>query len=136
MSARRTPAAARGGALRLATGAALVVLALTASGRAQQEDAAVQDREPGVDVDIFAGGGGTASELVHVPVVALYPGAVSVRPTVENPVAGDPEVVQRGMEYFNQMNCVGCHAPNGAGGMGPSLSNATFLYGAAPANIL
>ena len=73
---------------------------------------------------------------MHVPVVALYPGAVSVRPTVENPVAGDPEVVQRSMEYFNQMNCVGCHAPNGAGGMGPSLSNATFLYGAAPANIL
>ncbi len=98
-----------------------------------QEDAEGTDR--GVDVDVFAGGGGTASELVHVPVVTLYPGAVPVRPTVKNPVAGDPEAVQRGMQYFNQMNCVGCHAPNGAGGMGPSLSNATFLYGKEPENI-
>ena len=100
-----------------------------------QEDAEGADRQPGVDVDIFGGGGGTASELVHVPVVTLYPGAVPVRPTVRNPVAGDPEAVQRGMQYFNQMNCVGCHAPNGAGGMGPSLSNATFLYGNEPENI-
>ena len=98
-----------------------------------QQDAEGTDR--GVDVDIFAGGGGTASELVHVPVVTLFPGAVPVRPTVQNPVAGDPEAVQRGMQYFNQMNCVGCHAPNGAGGMGPSLSNTTFLYGEEPENI-
>jgi cytochrome c oxidase cbb3-type subunit 3 len=91
--------------------------------------------KPGVDVDIFGGGGGTASELVHVPVTKLFPGAVPVNPSVVNPVAGDPEAVQRGMTYFNQMNCIGCHAPNGAGGMGPSLSNATFFYGSAPENI-
>jgi cytochrome c oxidase cbb3-type subunit III len=100
-----------------------------------QEDAEGDGRQPGVDVDIFAGGGGTASELVHVPVVELYPGAIPVRPKVQNPVAGDPAAAQRGMEYFNQMNCVGCHAPNGGGGMGPSLSNATFIYGDAPENI-
>jgi cytochrome c oxidase cbb3-type subunit III len=90
---------------------------------------------PGVDVDIFSGGGGTASEMVHVPVVTLYPGAVPVRPTVRNPVANQPDAVQRGMDYFNRFNCIGCHAPNGAGGMGPSLSNSTFLYGGAPENI-
>jgi cytochrome c oxidase cbb3-type subunit III len=100
-----------------------------------QENAVGDERQSGVDVDIFAGGGGTASELVHVPVVTLYPGGVPARPRVKNPVAGDPEAVQRGMQYFNQMNCVGCHAPNGAGGMGPSLSNATFVYGGEPENI-
>jgi cytochrome c oxidase cbb3-type subunit III len=100
-----------------------------------QEDAWDVDVQPGVDVDIFAGGGGTASELVHVPVVNLFPGAVPVRPSVANPVADDPAAAQRGMEYFNQMNCVGCPAPNGAGGMGPSLSNATFLYGHEHENI-
>jgi cytochrome c oxidase cbb3-type subunit 3 len=60
---------------------------------------------------------------------------VPVRPKVKDPVADDPDAPQRGMDYFNQMNCVGCHAPNGAGGMGPSLSNAKFIYGSEPANI-
>jgi cytochrome c oxidase cbb3-type subunit 3 len=87
------------------------------------------------DVGIFAGGGGSASALLHVPVVTLYPGDVPVRPTVKSPVADDPAAAQRGMEYFIQMNCVGCHAPNGAGGMGPALSNAKFVYGSEPENI-
>jgi cytochrome c oxidase cbb3-type subunit 3 len=39
------------------------------------------------------------------------------------------------MTYFNQFNCIGCHAPNGGGGMGPSLSNSTFIYGSEPENI-
>lgn len=103
--------------------------------RPEEEDPALEDREPGVDVDIFAGGGGAPSELVHVPVSKLHPGAVPVRPTIENPVAGDPEAAQRGMNYFNQFNCIGCHAPNGAGGMGPSLSNSKFIYGSEPENI-
>jgi cytochrome c oxidase cbb3-type subunit 3 len=100
-----------------------------------EEDTAVNERRPGVDIDIFAGGGGTASELLHVPVVTLYPGDVPVRPKVTSPVADDPAAAQRGMQFFNQMNCVGCHAPNGAGGMGPSLSDPKFIYGSEPANI-
>jgi cytochrome c oxidase cbb3-type subunit 3 len=103
-------------------------------GAPEEKETAGADR-PGVDVDIYAGGGGTASELLHVPVVNLFPGDVPVRPKVKDPVADDPDAPQRGMDYFNQMNCVGCHAPNGAGGMGPSLSNAKFIYGSEPANI-
>jgi cytochrome c oxidase cbb3-type subunit III len=106
---------------------------------APEPEKALQAREDAAaaaaNVDIFAGGGGTASELVHVPVVTLYPGGVPVRPKIKNPVADDPGAAQRGMEYFNQMNCIGCHAPNGAGGMGPSLSNGQFIYGGEPANI-
>jgi cytochrome c553 len=30
-------------------------------------------------------------------------------------VADDPQAPTRGMQYFNAMNCVGCHGPNGAG---------------------
>ena len=80
-------------------------------------------------------GGGVASQLLHVPVVNLQPGGVQERPKISNPDADDPQAAQRGMEYFNQMNCVGCHAANGAGGMGPALSNSKFIYGGEPANI-
>lgn len=81
------------------------------------------------------GGVGLAEQLVHVPVSKLFPGGVAVNPKIDNPVAQDPKAIQRGMEYFTTFNCVGCHAANGAGGMGPSLSNSVFIYGAAPENI-
>jgi cytochrome c oxidase cbb3-type subunit 3 len=47
----------------------------------------------------------------------------------------DAGAVERGMKNFASFNCVGCHADNGAGGMGPALSNKQFVYGGAPANI-
>lgn len=85
-------------------------------------------------VDSFTGGGAMPSELLHVPITGVYPGDIKVSPPIENP-SNDAAAVERGMQYFNQMNCIGCHAPNGAGGMGPALSNATFIYGGEPANI-
>ena len=85
--------------------------------------------------DAPARGGGMASALLRVPVVNLQPGGVQERPDIENPDAGDPAAVQRGMDYFTQINCVGCHAANGAGGMGPALSNTKFIYGGEPENI-
>ncbi|UZX11214.1 c-type cytochrome [Methylocystis sp. MJC1] len=54
---------------------------------------------------------------------------------MKNPVANNSEAIQRGMNYFATFNCVGCHAPNGGGGMGPALSNSFFIYGGADANI-
>jgi cytochrome c oxidase cbb3-type subunit III len=132
MSGRHGPRGRAGrGALAAVAGAASVLIALTLGGRAQVDQA--ETREPGAD--LLAGGGGAASELLQVPVVTLYPGGVSPAPQMESPVADDPGAAQRGMRYFVQMNCVGCHAPNGAGGMGPSLSNAQFIYGSAPENI-
>lgn len=93
----------------------------------------LEDAQVGA-VGSFIGGGAMPSELLHVPVTTLYPGDVKVDPPVENP-SSDPAAVERGMQYFNQMNCIGCHAPNGGGGMGPSLSNAMFVYGGKPENI-
>jgi cytochrome c oxidase cbb3-type subunit 3 len=52
-----------------------------------------------------------------------------------NPVANDPDAANRGMRYFTELNCVGCHAPNGGGGMGPALSDRVFIYGSKPEQI-
>jgi cytochrome c oxidase cbb3-type subunit 3 len=85
----------------------------------------------GVDQLTLAGAG----TMVKFPVSNLHPGGVRVLPDIANPVASDPDAVNRGMRFFNTLNCVGCHAPNGGGGMGPSLSNRVFIYGSEPAQI-
>jgi cytochrome c oxidase cbb3-type subunit 3 len=73
--------------------------------------------------------------LIETPVSGLFPGGVSTRLKLNNPVANDPAAAQRGMAYFTAFNCIGCHAPNGGGGMGRALSNRFFQYGGDPANI-
>jgi cytochrome c oxidase cbb3-type subunit 3 len=80
-------------------------------------------------------GGGRPGVFMQVPVSHLSPGAIPNRPVIKNPVAGDPKAPERGMRYFINFNCVGCHASNGGGGMGPALSNNIFIYGAQPENI-
>src|SRR5690349_19591134 len=60
--------------------------------------------------------GGMAAQWMKVPEVNITPGGVNTRPNIENPLANDPSSVERGMKYFTQFNCVGCHAPNGGGG--------------------
>lgn len=76
-----------------------------------------------------------SSHFLTVPLVHNIPGDVGPPPAIKNPVANDPAAAERGMTYFAGFNCVGCHAPNGAGGMGPSFSTATFKYGDAPENL-
>jgi cytochrome c oxidase cbb3-type subunit III len=65
---------------------------------------------------------------------SIIPGGIAPKAEITNPMAHDQASADRGMQYFNSFNCVGCHAPNGGGGMGPSLSNRTFKFGAEPAN--
>ena len=77
----------------------------------------------------------SANPILHVPVSNLHPGNVSFAPNIPNPLAHDPQATTRGMQDFNQFNCVGCHAANGGGGMGPALSEGQFIYGSAPANL-
>jgi cytochrome c oxidase cbb3-type subunit III len=77
----------------------------------------------------------SANPILHIPVSTLYPGNVNLAPHIANPLTGDPNAAMRGMQDFNQFNCVGCHAPNGGGGMGPSLSDRRYIYGSEPANI-
>jgi len=80
-------------------------------------------------------GGGRPGVFMQVPVSNLSPGAVRSTPTIKNPVQGDPRAPERGMRYFIEFNCIGCHADNGGGGMGPALSNNMFIYGGQPENI-
>jgi cytochrome c oxidase cbb3-type subunit 3 len=76
-----------------------------------------------------------ANLLLRVPVSGVVPGDVAVAPPIQNPLANDPDAAERGRRDFDYFNCSGCHAANGAGGMGPSLSNDQWLYRASPANI-
>jgi cytochrome c oxidase cbb3-type subunit 3 len=78
-----------------------------------------------------------ASALLRVPVTGIYPGGnpAGLNANMQNPLANDPDAVQRGMKDFDAFNCSGCHAPNGGGGMGPSLSNDIWIYRSSPANI-
>jgi cytochrome c oxidase cbb3-type subunit III len=76
----------------------------------------------------------SSGNLLTVPLVNNIPGGVKV-PMPKSPVEGDKNAVQRGMKYFVGFNCVGCHAANGGGGMGPSLSNTFFKFGDQPAQM-
>ena len=80
-------------------------------------------------------GNGRPGVFMQVPVSHLFPGAQPSPPQIKNPSQGDPNAEQRGMTYFVNLNCSGCHAANGGGGMGPALSNGTFVYGSQPENI-
>lgn len=80
-------------------------------------------------------GNGRPGVFMQIPVSHLFPGAQPDRPQIKNPMQGDPGAEQRGMTYYVNFNCVGCHAANGGGGMGPALSNNTFTYGSQPENI-
>jgi cytochrome c oxidase cbb3-type subunit 3 len=79
----------------------------------------------------------TAPALLRVPVTGIYAGgtASGLNPELPNPLANDADAAQRGMRDFDAFNCSGCHAPNGGGGMGPSLSNDKWIYRASAANI-
>lgn len=78
-----------------------------------------------------------AATLLRVPVTGNYPGnsAAGLNVNMPNPLANDPDAVQRGMKDFDAFNCSGCHAANAGGGMGPSLSNSTWVYRSSPGNI-
>jgi cytochrome c oxidase cbb3-type subunit 3 len=78
-----------------------------------------------------------AAALMRVPVTGIYPGGnpTGLNVNMPNPLANDPDAVQRGMKDFDAFNCSGCHAANAGGGMGPSLSDSAWIYRSSPANI-
>lgn len=74
-------------------------------------------------------------QLARVRAGELVPGTAYIDPNIENPFAGDPEAIAAGRRHFAAFNCNGCHAPLGGGGMGPPLSDGTWIYGGEPAQI-
>jgi cytochrome c oxidase cbb3-type subunit 3 len=116
-------------------GALSAVLAVASADNASTQPTTRPEHPAAQDNTETFAGGSTASKLLSTPVTTLIPGNVAIRPKIQNPVEKNPEAATRGMRYFVSFNCVGCHAPNGGGGMGPSLSNNAFIYGSDPANI-
>lgn len=57
------------------------------------------------------------------------PGPDRPMPTVDNPFGQQPNVLVEGRRLFVWFNCYGCHGGRGGGGMGPSLRDATWLFG-------
>ncbi len=75
------------------------------------------------------------SQLLDVPVGGTQVPAEARQPGLRNPYEGDPRALAQGRKLFTAMNCIGCHAPQGGGGMGPPLSDSTWIYGSEPAQI-
>jgi cytochrome c oxidase cbb3-type subunit III len=114
----------------LATGLAAAP-ALSQQSRPQTQQA----QQPGMSARAEETDSGISGLFLQVPISHLAPGAAPNRPSIKNPAQGDAQARDRGMKYFINFNCIGCHADNGGGGMGPALSNNLFLYGSEPENI-
>ena len=54
---------------------------------------------------------------------------------LQNPYENDSRAVAQGEMLFSAMNCIGCHAPEGGGGMGPPLSDNIWIYGSNPGQV-
>ena len=126
--------AARNLALLLSALASVTTPALSQQSQPQSQQA----QQPGAAVRPDFGeanGNVQPGVFMQVPISPLAPGASPARPVIKNPAQGDQQAINRGMQYFISFNCNGCHADNGGGGMGPALSNNTFIYGSEPENI-
>jgi cytochrome c oxidase cbb3-type subunit 3 len=67
-------------------------------------------------------------QLQRVPVSGLHIGPPG---HVKNPYEGDKNAWMEGQKLFKSLNCAGCHAAGGGGGMGPPLSDKVWIYGGA-----
>lgn len=62
-------------------------------------------------------------------ILGPQPGPDRPLPLVNNPFQMEPNVLAEGRRLFVWFNCYGCHGGRAGGGMGPSLRDATWLYG-------
>ena len=108
--------------LTTARGAALCLALLLLAG-CQREDRDFQSMPPG----------GSAETPVRTS--ALHAGPSVPEPVVRNPYDANAWAISEGRRYYEQMNCAGCHAPGGGGGIGPALTDDAWIYGADPENI-
>lgn len=69
-----------------------------------------------------------AASAASIPVGPI-PGGAQTFHYVHDPLRGDPAALQEGRRLFLWYNCYGCHGGHAGGGMGPSLRDATWLFG-------
>jgi cytochrome c oxidase cbb3-type subunit III len=76
------------------------------------------------------------AQLLRVPISGYVIGGTPGKAEpVKNPYEHNRDAVVQGRMLFDAMNCSGCHAPEGGGGMGPPLSDHDWIYGDSPGNI-
>lgn len=78
---------------------------------------------------------GPERNMLHVPTTDFFPGEAYISPSMANPYSEDTNAISAGKRHFAAFNCSGCHAPKGGGGMGPALSDNSWIYGDDPAQI-
>jgi cytochrome c oxidase cbb3-type subunit 3 len=66
--------------------------------------------------------------------VGPLPGLGDAPPSA-GPYDGQPAMIADGRKLFVSMNCAGCHGDHAGGGMGPSLRDATWIYGSQPGDV-
>ena len=76
-----------------------------------------------------------ASEETPVRTSALHAGPSGTEPTIVNAYDNNAWAIGEGQRLYSQMNCAGCHAPGGGGGIGPALTDDEWIYGGQPENI-
>jgi Cytochrome c, mono- and diheme variants len=78
-----------------------------------------------------------AAGASSAPMVSMGQGAVGPlpgpmrgsEPSTPNPYQHEPNALAEGRHMFVVFNCSGCHGDHAGGGMGPSLRDATWIYG-------
>ncbi len=75
-----------------------------------------------------------APPAVDIPVGPM-PGPGQFPPSPQNPYTGNSVALSEGRQLFVNYNCYGCHGGHGGGGMGPSLRDATWIYGSSDAHV-
>jgi cytochrome c oxidase cbb3-type subunit III len=68
-------------------------------------------------------------KLVLALLFAATPVLAQVTPDTPNPFEGKADAVAAGHGLFGKMNCAGCHGYDLTGGMGPDLTDTSWLYG-------
>jgi cytochrome c oxidase cbb3-type subunit III len=67
--------------------------------------------------------------------VGPIPGSGGPGPSPRNPYGDDRGGMGQGRQLFMRFNCAGCHGDHGGGGMGPSLRDVDWMYGASEAQV-
>lgn len=75
-----------------------------------------------------------AAPPVRVP-VGPVPGPGRPPAVIQSPYDREPVALTQGRKLFVWYNCAGCHGGHGGGGMGPSLRDATWIYGSSDAHV-
>jgi cytochrome c oxidase cbb3-type subunit 3 len=76
-----------------------------------------------------------AAAMMAVPVGGTHIPLQKPVQRVDAPYQDDPASIAQGRALFHSMNCVGCHASQGGGGIGPPLSDKVWIYGGRPEQI-